>query len=701
MPHDHFPGFGFGPKTMVELLRRRASTTGLDVCFRFLVDGENEEEVMTFGELDRRARQVAAWLQSHGMQGQRALLLYPAGLDFIVAFFGCLYAGVVAVPAYPPRMNRKMDRIDAIAADAEAAVALTTQATLERVQQLLEQTPDLKKLLWLATDHAPKRIEDQWDEPEISGDTLAFLQYTSGSTGTPKGVMLTHSNLAADCGLITHAFELTRSGMGVFWLPSYHDMGLVGGIIQPLYMGRPNVLMSPMAFLQRPYRWLQAISKYHGTISGGPNFAYDLCVRKITPEQRSKLDLSSWSLAFNGAEPVRPETIDRFSEMFEPCGFRREAFYPCYGLAEATLLVSGGLKSEPPVVRAYDSKALENGEIVSVPQSEPGARRLVSAGQTLPNERIVIVHPETRMPSAPNEVGEIWVTGPTIAKGYWRRPEETEYSFRAQIRDTNEGPYLRTGDLGFFQGAELFIAGRLKDLIIIRGLNHYPHDIELTVENSHPAVRPSSAAAVAIDDQEESRLVVVCELERTAREDVEEVCAAIRRNVSREHELPVSAIRLLKPGSVPKTSSGKIQRHACRNMFLQGTLDVVAAWDAGGDDSTTTVTAPERAIAPETARPPKLEPTWSNDRAWQAAGGDDANSSAGLEAAAATAGNGAARRGKKRSTADQVLEAVQRIAKERARGLTLDTNITELGLDSLERMEILAALEERFGGRFP
>ncbi len=694
MHHDPLPGFGFGPKNMVELIRHRANVSSLDVCFRFLVDGENEEEILTFSDLDQRARRIAAWLQSHGMQGQRALLLYPAGLDFICAFFGCLYAGVVAVPAYPPRMNRKMDRIDAIAADAEAAVALTTQHVLERAQPLLEMTPDLKKLCWLATDQAPKHLEDEWVPPTVNGDTLAFLQYTSGSTGTPKGVMLSHSNLVSNCGLISHAFELTRSGMGVFWLPSYHDMGLVGGILQPLFMGRPNVIMSPMAFLQRPFRWLSAISRYRGTISGGPNFAYDLCVRKITAEQRAKLDLSCWTLAFNGAEPVRAETLDRFAEMFEPCGFRRESFYPCYGLAEATLLVSGGLKLEAPVIRAYDSKALENGEIVNVPPSEAGARRLVSAGQTLPNEKIAIVNPETKMLSGPNEVGEIWVSGPTIAQGYWRRPEESEYSFRAQLADSGDGPFLRTGDLGFFQGDDLFIAGRLKDLIIIRGLNHYPHDIELTVENAHPAIRPSSVAAVATDDDDDSRLVIVCEIERTAREDVAEVIAAIRREVSREHELHVSAIRLLKPGSVPKTSSGKIQRHACRNGFLQGTLDTLGKWDAGGVEPT----PPKVSEGTKSSGPPKLEPTWDNGSAWQRAGLDGHTPYEDVESSTT---NGTPRKAKKRTTAESVLEAVQRIAKERARGLTLDTNITELGLDSLERMEILAALEEKFGGRFP
>ena len=299
----------------------------------------------TYAELDRRARAIAAWLQSLGLQGERALLLYPAGLDFIAAFFGCVYAGVVAVPAYPPRKNRSLERIEAIAEDAEAKVAITTQEVLERVQGVLEENPSLKSLHWGVTDQFPPGMEHDWRPPDVHGDTLAFLQYTSGSTGTPKGVMLSHANLIHNSALICHAFEHTRSGVGVFWLPSYHDMGLIGGILQPMYYGRPNVLMSPMSFLQKPLRWLQAITRYKATVSGGPNFAYDLCLRRITPEERKTLDLSTWSLAFNGAEPIRPETIAEFTRTFAQCGFQPEAFYPCYGLAEATLMVTGGLKT--------------------------------------------------------------------------------------------------------------------------------------------------------------------------------------------------------------------------------------------------------------------------------------------------------------------------------------------------------------------
>jgi len=321
---DHLPGTFFGPSTLVEMLRHRAHCQPEDTAFTYLVDGENEQVTLTYRELDRQARAIGAWLESLSLVGERALLLYPAGLEFIAAFFGCLYAGVVAVPVYPPRRNRSLMRIQAIADDCDAKVALTTDAVLKRVEPLIDETPHLKELSWLATCQVPDHMDERWEPPDVHGETLAFLQYTSGSTGIPKGVMLNHANLVHNSALIAHAFEHTRSGSGVFWLPSYHDMGLIGGILQPLYVGRPNILMSPMSFLQRPLRWLSAISRFGASTSGGPNFAYDLCVRKITPEQRERLDLSNWRLAFNGAEPVREETLESFAKTFGPCGFRRE-----------------------------------------------------------------------------------------------------------------------------------------------------------------------------------------------------------------------------------------------------------------------------------------------------------------------------------------------------------------------------------------
>jgi 8-amino-7-oxononanoate synthase len=669
---DHLPGSFFGPSNLVDLLRHRSAHLGHDRAFIYLVDGETEEVQLSYRELDRQARAIGARLQAMGLAGERALLLYPAGLEFIAAFFGCLYAGVVAVPAYPPRRNRSMERIEAIAADAQAKIAMTTSEVLGRVQGLLDPSPSLKMMPWLATDCVEKGIESEWREPDVHGDTLAFLQYTSGSTGTPKGVMLNHANLMHNSALIAYAFENTRSGVGVFWLPMYHDMGLIGGILQPLYLGCPNVLMSPVAFLQKPFRWLQAINRYKGTISGGPNFAYDLCVRKTTPEQREMLDLSSWALAFNGAEPVREDTIESFTRMFEPCGFRREFFYPCYGLAEATLIVSGGFRSAPPVIRHFDVKALEQNQVVDALVDEEGARTLVGCGGNLLDEEIVIANPETLTRCAADEIGEIWVNGPSVAQGYWRRLEESDHTFRAYLKDSGRGPYLRTGDLGFMQDGELFVTGRIKDLIIVRGVNHYPQDIEATVERSHEQLRPSACAAFTVEIDGRERLAIVAEVERgrhRSKDSFEPIFEAIRRNVSAEHELPLDAIALIKAGSIPKTSSGKIQRHASKTAYLKGSLDAVAQWQS-----------------------------------WDAVASVDGRPIAVAEAATSVEADkdGLAKSPRfSEQTAQIVFDEVRKIAKERAGDLTLSTNILELGLDSLERMEIIAALEDTFGGRFP
>ncbi len=673
--------------TIVDLLRQRAAYRPHDRAFTFLVDGENEELNITYAELDRKARAVGAWLTSEGMAGKRVLLLYPSGLDFIAAFMGCLYGGAIAVPAYPPRKNRSVERIEAIASDADASVALTTRDVLDRFDALRATAPSLEHLIWKVDSELDVAWADRWERPDIDGDTLAFLQYTSGSTGTPKGVMLSHENLLHNSLRIMQAFEITRSQSGVFWLPSFHDMGLIGGILVPLYGGKFNVLMSPVAFLQKPLRWLQAISKYRATISGGPNFAYELCVRKTTPEQRATLDLSSWSLAFNGAEPVRAETIDAFCEAFAPCGFRREAFYPCYGLAESTLMVTGGMKFEPPVIRSFDAASIETGSAVVRPANAPAVRRLVGSGRELDGQDVLIVDPQSCEALPPGRVGEIWVSGPSVAQGYWNRGDASAATFGAMLSQPdqppsgqavakwrpNPGPYLRTGDLGFFDNGELFVAGRLKDLIIIRGRNHYPQDIEHAVEEASTLVRAGSIAAFAVDVDGRERVAVVAEVERGKREPAEVAAAfeAIRKRLATEHELAVEAIVLVRPNSVPKTSSGKIQRHACKRQFLDGTLEVVdqhIGW---------LKPAAPPAHATETPRLARQRPVGEASRSQRSD------------------------RELPQQIVQTVFDHVRRIAKERAGQLTLDTNIVELGLDSLERMEIVASLEEAFGARFP
>jgi acyl-CoA synthetase (AMP-forming)/AMP-acid ligase II len=566
--------------TLVELLAYRAQNEPDQIGYIFLQGGKTETGELTYKSLDLKARAIAAHLQSLGVAGERALLLYPPGLEFIAAFFGCLYAGVVAVPAYPPRRNQNLSRLQAIAVDAEAKVMLTSAALLDSLKNRSDEGFDLAGLHWSATDELATDLASAWNLPQLSSDNLAFLQYTSGSTGDPKGVMISHGNLLHNSAVIHQCFAHTLDSQGLIWLPPYHDMGLIGGVLQPLYGGFPVTLMSPVDFLQKPLRWLQAISRYKATTSGGPNFAYDLCVQKITPEQRTTIDLSSWEVAFTGAEPIRAETIEQFAAAFEACGFRKEAFYPCYGMAETTLMISGGLKTALPVVRKVESAALEQNRVVPVADNREDMRTLIGCGRGWADQKIVIVNPESQTLCPDGQVGEIWVSSLSVAQGYWNRAEETKQTFQAYLTNTGEGPFLRTGDLGFLQDGELFITGRLKDVIIIRGQNHYPHDIELTVARSHPALRPNCGAAFAVEFKGSERLVIVQEVERSylRKLDVQEVVGNIRQAVVTEHGLDIYAAVLVKTGSIPKTSSGKIRRHSCRAAFLSGSLDVVQDW---------------------------------------------------------------------------------------------------------------------------
>lgn len=562
-----------------DLLRKRAYHQPQQTAFIFLQDGETESDRLTYELLDRRARAIAATLQNLGFSGQRALLLYPSGLDFITAFFGCLNAGVVAVPVSPPRVNRPSERLQAIAEDAQATLLLTTTARLSDMMQDA-QVSRLGNLHCMATDAIADTLAEVWKAPEVESNTLVFLQYTSGSTGTPKGVMVSHGNLLHQERMIQIAYDISEKTIGVGWLPLFHDMGLMGNVLQPVFSGIPCILMSPVAFLQKPVRWLQAISRYRATASAGPNFAYELCVQNITAEQRANLDLSSWEIAGNGAEPVRADTLDRFARTFKSCGFRQEAFYPCYGMAETTLFVTGGKKISPPVIRPFEEAALKCDQAIATGEMQTSSRKLVGCGQTWLDQKIVIADPASLTGCSAGHVGEIWVAGPSVAQGYWNRPAETEKTFHAYLSDTGEGPFLRTGDLGFLWNSELFVTGRLKDLIIIHGQNHYPQDIELTVERSHLALRSGCGAAFSVEDEGMERLVVAHEVERNylRKLDVDEVVNAVRQAISQQHDLRVSAVLLLKPGSLPKTSSGKIQRHACRIGFVEKTLKTVGEW---------------------------------------------------------------------------------------------------------------------------
>ena len=573
------PGFGVSAQsvTLVDLLEWRARYEAERVAYTFLGEGEAERISLTWSDLHRKAQLIGRQLVSLNATGKTVLLLYPSDLEYVAAFFGCLYAGAIAVPAYPPRLNRTLHRLHAIVADSQASLALSVSFIRERIEPLCRQFPDLKSLKWLNTDDLNDNAQDEVLRPPLSGDTAAFLQYTSGSTSQPKGVIVSHANLMHNEQLIQQAFGQTESSVIVGWLPLYHDMGLIGNVLQTLFVGARCVLMSPAAFLQSPFRWLQAISYFKATTSGGPNFAYDLCVRKVSEEQRAQLDLSSWKVAFNGAEPIRPATFERFAKAFASCGFKPEAFHPCYGLAEATLFVTGKADGRPRT-QAFNAAELIKNRVVSSNGNGTENKLLVSCGVSFGEQKLVVVNPETQAACGSGEVGEIWLAGPSVAAGYWNQPEATEHTFHARLAGDTSETYLRTGDLGFIHEAELYVTGRLKDLIIIRGLNHYPQDIEHTVEQSHALVRPGCGAAFSLEVEGEERLAIVQEVQRNRPAPDNEIIDAIRQRVAEEHEIQVYAVALIRQGSIYKTSSGKIQRNACKRAFLDGGLELEAEW---------------------------------------------------------------------------------------------------------------------------
>jgi len=552
-------------RSIVDVLLRRASSTPAETAYVFLHrDGSGHTDQLSYGRLLQRAGAIAARVGEAGAPGDRVVLLFPPGLDFICAFFGCLLASRIAVPTYVPSPRRGLDRLAGIVADCGATVALGPREVVAALAPALAPIVSFPALECIVTDDLVDVRADQRAVRAAGSDTIALLQYTSGSTGSPKGVVIDHANLMHNLEVIRQAFGHTQQTRGVSWLPPYHDMGLIGGILQPLYVGFPVVLMSPLTFLQAPVLWLEAISRFGATVSGGPNFAFDLCVRRIGDAEASRLDLRHWEVAFVGAEPVNPDTLERFAQRFEPCGFRRESFLPCYGLAESTLMATGRRKGEGPIVTAFSADELGRGRAEATGQ---GGKRLVSCGRAA-GARAIIVDPETGRRRAQGEVGEIWIAGPSVARGYWNNREETEATFGAG-REGGEARFLRTGDLGFEFEGQLYVTGRIKELLIIRGRNFLPQDIERTVEASHPHLRRGGCAVFSVDVQGEERLVVMQEIEprHFAHEGL---TATIRDAVSREHELQVYRVVFLRPGSIPKTTSGKPQRHAARAAFLAG-----------------------------------------------------------------------------------------------------------------------------------
>jgi acyl-CoA synthetase (AMP-forming)/AMP-acid ligase II len=551
--------------TIAHVLAARAEREPARRAFTFLVDGEDMEDTTTYAELDARVRGVAGLLADSTAPGDRVVLLFPPGLGYISAVFGSFYAGTIAVPAYPPdpfRLARTLPRLLALIRDCRPGAILTTPEIAAIAESIIAETPELAAANWLSTADA----HDAGDAGFRVGapSSVALLQYTSGSTGDPKGVMLTHENLLHNSEYIRRWCDSTPEGQFLAWLPPYHDMGLIAGIMQPVYVGMCGTLMSPLSFLEKPVRWLEAVGKHRATISGGPNFAFDLCVRRVSEAQKERLDLSSWEIAFNGAEQVRAETLEAFAEAFAGCGLRREALWPCYGLAEATLLVTA-------VPRLTEAR-IEHVE-------GSGARRIVSCGVHAEDVGVVIADPATGARCAEREIGEVWVSGASVAAGYWRKPQLSAETFGARLAD-GEGPFLRTGDLGYLSGGELFVTGRIKDVIKIRGRSYYPTDVEQVTETSHPNLRRGCAAAFTVQDAEQvNRLAVVAEVNRVDEGDYGDVIRTIRSAVATSLDLQVQWVALIEPRTIPKTSSGKLQRSLCRSLLTEdGFEKVVASW---------------------------------------------------------------------------------------------------------------------------
>jgi amino acid adenylation domain-containing protein/non-ribosomal peptide synthase protein (TIGR01720 family) len=576
------------PDTLAHALQRRAARTPDRLALRFLTDENDQGEVLTYRDLDLRARTIAAALQQQAAPGDRAILLFHSGPDYVAAFFACLYAGVIAVPAYPPESNRRhhQERLLSIIADAEPRLLLTgadLRATLLQMDELSNiDAPPL-----LCVDTLDRALAEGWQGPALSADDIAFLQYTSGSTALPKGVQVSHGNLVANESLIRHGFgiDLNPDDVIVSWLPLYHDMGLIGGLLQPIFSGVPCVLMAPAYFLTRPLRWLEAISQYRGTISGGPDFAYQLCAARVSESALERLDLSCWRVAYSGSEPIRQDSLDSFADKFASCGFTPDSFFASYGLAEATLFVAGGQRGKGIASLRLDEQALARNV------AEPGdGNPVMSCGTGQPGHGVLIADPHSLTVLGENQIGEVWACGPSIAHGYWRNPEATAKTFVEHDGRT----WLRTGDLGFQRHGELYITGRLKDMLIVRGHNLYPQDIEKLIERDIDAVRKGRVAAFAVAQEGAEGIGIAAEVSRSVQKilPADGLINAIRQTVAEAFQQAPGVVVLLNPGALPKTSSGKLQRSACRTRLADGSLDSYSVFTGDAVANAATVVPP-------------------------------------------------------------------------------------------------------------
>ncbi|WP_434599914.1 fatty acyl-AMP ligase [Streptomyces sp. A5-4] len=565
---------------LVARVRELACTSGDDPAVSFAEYDDDPDgliRTVTYAELDLKARAVAACLQKEAPAGSRVAVVCPHEISYVLAFLGCLYAGLVAVPLPAPDVHRTRDRISAVLADADPLLVLTTAETAGRVTPLLAP-PGAPHPKVLIIDELVEEGARDWREPRLSSSSLAYLQYTSGSTGTPSGVRVTHGNLAANVRQIAAVTVYLQPRCVIAsWVPFFHDMGLIMGLAIPLSLGAHAVNVSPGAFIQSPYRWMKLITDFRAVWAGGPNFAYELCIDRITDAQKRTLDLSSLEGMVNASEVVRPHSMDRFNRAFAACGLREGLDGPAYGLAEATLGVTAppvGVK--PELVYAFDRDALAGGRAQPVADTAPGARQMVTCGVPLQDVHITIVDPETWTKAGEGEVGEIWIQGPNVADGYWRRPERTEEVFRARCVGSDGAPvlgeWLRTGDLGFQHRGLLFIAGRLKDLVIIDGKNHDPSDIEFTVQTSlDEDLGIGGTAVFSIDAADGEQVVAVVEV-RNQGADLQRVRTDVRRAVSAGHGITVTEVVLTAWGGIPRTSSRKVKRGLCRDHYLRGEL---------------------------------------------------------------------------------------------------------------------------------
>jgi acyl-CoA synthetase (AMP-forming)/AMP-acid ligase II len=569
--------------TMVDCLEAWASRTPDHTVFRFLGGDGRETSRLQFSALRENARAIAAALKQFEVRRQPVVVLLPTGPHYIASVFACWYAGAIAVPSFPGNGRRAVERLAALVSDCRPAAMIAERQFIRTCEKFGGERPELRVVPWLAIEDISAGCAG--DPAPIGPDEVAVLQYTSGSTSEPRAVILSHQNLMHSQRAISLAFEHSADKIGVNWLPLHHDMGLIGNVLQPVYAGGSCVMISPMTFALNPLVWLQAVSRYHAATSGGPNFAFDLCARKATEDDIANLDLSAWKVAYIGAEPVRVKTLERFARRFVSCGFQPTAFYPCYGLAEAALMVSGGhYRPESKVLPAHRPEYDSDRPLSPFAPQSP----LVSCGRPVLGARIAIVDPLLFRKCSDGTVGEIWASGPSISKGYWNRAAETEETFRNTLADCPGEMFARTGDYGFILDEELYVSGRRKDLIIIRGENFYPQDIERCIEDSDATLRRGSNAAFSINLDGAERLVVVQEVENREeiRSHIQQIARAARASMGAEFRVALDMLVLVRAGTIPRTSSGKIQRYLCREQFLTDRLSIVAEWNRMADSTT-------------------------------------------------------------------------------------------------------------------